>query len=90
MGVPLCISRTHSATARRWAPVGAKGKRAKKWVYEVKNYPNYAADSGCIRATLLVYDGLVIGGDVSSLELNGFSQGFEFPDEQLNATTAKQ
>ena len=67
-----------------------KGKRAKKWVYEVKNYPNYAADSGCIRATLLVYDGLVIGGDVSSIELNGFSQGFEFPDEQLNATTAKQ
>lgn len=67
-----------------------KGKRAKKWVYEVKNYPNYAADSGCIRATLLVYEGIVIGGDVSSIELNGFSQGFEFPDEQLSATTVKQ
>lgn len=67
-----------------------KGKRAKRWVYEVKNYPGYAADSECIRATILVYDGLVIGGDVSSIELNGFSQGFEYPDEQLNATTAKQ
>lgn len=67
-----------------------KGKRAKKWVYEVKNYPDYAADSGCIRATLLVYEGIVIGGDVSSIELNGFSQGFEFPDEQLSVTTAKQ
>lgn len=66
-----------------------KGKRVKRWVYEVKNYPGYAASSGCIRATILVYDGLVIGGDVSSLELDGFMQGFEFPDEALNATTAK-
>ena len=66
-----------------------KGKRAKRWVYEVKNYPGYAENSGCIRATLLIYDGLVIGGDVSSLELDGFMQGFQFPDEALSATTAK-
>lgn len=67
-----------------------KGKRAKRWVYDVKNYPGYSSDCGCIRATLLIYEGIVIGGDVSSLELNGFSQGFEFPDEKLNATTAAQ
>ncbi|MCQ2484358.1 MAG: DUF4830 domain-containing protein [Clostridia bacterium] len=66
-----------------------KGKRVKRWVYEVKNYPGYAANSECIRATMLVYDGIVIGGDVSSLELNGFMQGFEFPDEALSATTMK-
>lgn len=65
-----------------------KSKRAKRWVYDVKNYPGYSSDSGCIRATILVYDGIVIGGDVSSLELDGFSQGFEYPDETLNATVA--
>lgn len=58
-----------------------KGFRAKKWIFEIKNYPGYPADCGYIRATLLVYDGTVIGGDVSSTELNGFMQGFEFPSE---------
>lgn len=67
-----------------------KGKRVKRWVYEIKNYPGYSASSECIRATILVYNGIVIGGDVSSLELNGFMQGFEFPDEELMATTVKQ
>lgn len=67
-----------------------KGKRAKRWVYEVKNYPGYEADSDCIRATLLVCDGIVIGGDVSSLELNGFSQGFEFPDGDMSTTIKAQ
>ena len=57
-----------------------KGFRAKKWIFEVKNYPEYPADSGYIRATLLVYDGAVIGGDISSIEQNGFIQGFEFPN----------
>ncbi len=66
-----------------------KGQRVKKWVYEVKNYPGYSADNGCIRATLLVFDGTVIGGDVSSIELDGFMQGFDFPDEALNAATEK-
>ncbi len=63
-----------------------KGQRVKKWVYEVKNYPDYPADNGCIRATILVLDGTVIGGDVSSIEVDGFMQGFDFPDEELNAT----
>ena len=58
-----------------------KGKRVKKWVYEVKNYPGYAEESGCIRATLLIYEGLVIGGDISSLEPEGFMQGFDLPEE---------
>ena len=56
-----------------------KGLRVKKWVYEVLNYPGYPAESNRIRATLLIYDGMVIGGDVSSLELNSFMQGFDFP-----------
>lgn len=66
-----------------------KGQRVKKWVYEVKNYPGYPADNGCIRATMLVFDGLVIGGDVSSIEVDGFMQGFEFPEEKATSTTSQ-
>lgn len=63
-----------------------KGKRVKKWVYEVQNYPGYPQDSGLIRATLLVYDGLVIGGDVSSVEVGGFMQGFDYPEQTAQAS----
>lgn len=53
-------------------------QRVKKWTYKVKNYPGYE-DSDCIRATLLVSDGKVIGGDVCSVELDGFMHGFVSP-----------
>lgn len=53
-------------------------KRVKKWTYKVTNYPGYE-DSDCIRATLLVFDGQVIGGDVCSVELDGFMHGFVSP-----------
>ncbi len=56
------------------------GKTAKKWTYEVKNYPGYGADSGLIRANILVCDGVIIGGDVSSIEENGFMQTFDLPE----------
>ncbi|NMP38305.1 MAG: DUF4830 domain-containing protein [Clostridiales bacterium] len=52
-------------------------KRVKRWTYEITNYPGYTAGSGCIRANLLVFDGQIIGGDVCSVELNGFMHGFE-------------
>lgn len=48
------------------------GKTCKRWVYQVLNYPR----EGDVRATLLVYDGRVIGGDLSSASLNGFMTGF--------------
>ena len=50
-------------------------KRVKRWTYRVTNYPGYE-DKSCIQATLLVYDGQVIGGDVCSVELEGFMHGF--------------
>lgn len=58
-----------------------KGKRVKKWTYEVKNYPSSESSDGIIRANLLVYDGVVIGGDVCSVELDGFMHTFDFPSE---------
>lgn len=55
------------------------GRRAKRWTYEVKNYPGYENTSGMIQANIFVLDGLVIGGDVCSLETDGFIQSFNFP-----------
>ena len=55
-----------------------RSKRVKKWTYIVRNYKGYE-NSNCIRATLLVFDGNVIGGDICSVELNGFMHGFVMP-----------
>lgn len=51
------------------------GVRVKRWTYSVKNYPKYENQS-CIRVNILVCDGIVIGGDVCSIELDGFMHGF--------------
>ncbi len=56
------------------------GKSVKKWTYEVKNYPGYEANSGLIQLNMLIFDGVVIGGDVSNIEQNGFMQTFDFPE----------
>lgn len=48
-----------------------KGCTAKKWTYTVTNYPQYE-NSDVIRLNLLIYKGRIIGGDVCSVELDGF------------------
>lgn len=48
------------------------GKTCKQWVYAVTNYPQ-ATD---VRATILVYENRVIGGDLSTAQLDGFMTGF--------------
>lgn len=53
-----------------------KGARVKMWSYEILNYPGYEKSGGVIRGNILVLDGIVIGGDVSSTELGGFMHGF--------------
>ena len=53
-----------------------KGVRVKQWCYEIKNYPGYENKKGLIQGTILVYDGVVVGGDICSLELDGFMHGF--------------
>lgn len=62
-----------------------KGVRAKKWTYDVLNYPGLEEKSGIIQANLLIYEGVVIGGDICSLEPDGFIHGFDFPS--VPATT---
>ncbi|MBQ8766067.1 MAG: DUF4830 domain-containing protein [Clostridia bacterium] len=51
------------------------GVRAKCWTYVIKNYEGYE-NQECIHANILVYDGAVIGGDICSVELDGFMHGF--------------
>lgn len=55
------------------------GKRVKRWTYDVKNYPGFENKPGVVQANLLIEDGIVVGGDICSLELGGFLQGFDFP-----------
>lgn len=52
------------------------GKRVKRWTYIIKNYPGYDETDTCVRINLLIFDGMVIGGDVSSTELSGFMHTF--------------
>ncbi len=54
------------------------GVRVKRWTYIIKNYKGYE-NKDCIHANVLVYDGLVVGGDVCSVELDGFMHGFSQP-----------
>ena len=53
-----------------------KGKRVKRFTYEITNYPTQESD---VRVNLLVYNDKVIGGDVSSLKLDGFMHGLKMP-----------
>ena len=63
-----------------------RGMRAKRWTYDILNYPGYEGQSGVIQLNMLVYNGQVIGGDVCSMEQEGFIHGFEFPE--ISVTTS--
>ena len=49
------------------------GKDTMRYVYEILNYPNAAAP---VYASILVYDGHVIGGDITSTAPEGKIHGF--------------
>lgn len=49
------------------------GKTCKQWIYEVTNYPQQES----MRGTILVLNGQVIGGDLSTPALDGFMTGFD-------------
>ncbi|MBR2869050.1 MAG: DUF4830 domain-containing protein [Clostridia bacterium] len=65
-----------------------KGMRAKRWTYDILNYPGYENKTGYIQANILVYNGQVIGGDVCSLEQGGFMHSFEFPAQSPETVPA--
>ena len=51
------------------------GKTAQRYVYKITNHP----DSNQYYATIIVRDGVVIGGDVSSSDSSGKMHGFSMP-----------
>lgn len=51
-----------------------QGKRVRRYSYAVLNYPQHPEH---VRANLLVYQQEIIGGDICSLELDGFQHGFQ-------------
>lgn len=59
------------------------GKICRQWVYAVKNYPQ----NSDVRATLLVYNNTVIGGDLSTAALDGFMTGFRGEQQSADCTT---
>ena len=54
-----------------------KGKRVKRYTYEVTNYPS--GESG-VEAGLLIYKNTVVAGEVLSTKLGGFIQGLAMPE----------
>ncbi len=56
-----------------------KGVRVKYWSYEILNYPQITNNGTKVMGNILIYDGIVVGGDVCSTELNGFMHGFAMP-----------
>lgn len=52
------------------------GQRVKRWTYVIRNYPETSPNDDFIRINILVSDGIVIGGDVCSVKLDGFMHGF--------------
>ena len=53
-----------------------KGKRMKRYTYEVTNYPGQSQN---VYANLLLLDGKLVGGDISSTNLDGFMHGLFMP-----------
>ncbi len=51
-----------------------RNKEVLRYCYKITNYPDY---DGEVNATLLIYRNKVIGGDISSADVNGFTHGFE-------------
>lgn len=64
---------------------GLCGRRLKLWTYRVTNYPA----GGQAVANLLIMDGVVVGGDISSTRVGGFSHGFD-PNMFAAETAAAQ
>lgn len=49
-----------------------RGKECKIYTYDIYNHP-----FGTCRANVIVHDGKIIGGDISSVNISGFMTGLE-------------
>lgn len=55
------------------------GKEVMRYVYEILNYPEASAP---VYASVLVYDGIIIGGDVTNTAPDGMIHGFARPQAE--------
>lgn len=65
------------------------GKRVKCWTYQVVNYPSYE-ESDLIFANVLVYEGRVIGGDICSVQIDGFMHCFTPPEGLFDSAETQE
>jgi hypothetical protein len=91
--VEVLIPQSFNATYKNYNVIQKKqgfdltrfsGKRVKRWTYRITNYPGVTDE---VRANLLIYNDTVIGGDVSTVALNGFMQGLS---QQKDSGTVSQ
>jgi hypothetical protein len=52
------------------------GMEATRYTYQVLNYPDY---DDTVVADIIVYNNMVIGGDIQATAMDGFMSGLEFP-----------
>lgn len=60
-------------------------KRCKRYTYVVKNYPGQKDN---VRANILTYKDKIIGGDICSLEMDGFMHGFAGSEKEEQKSTS--
>ena len=63
------------------------GKEVMRYVYEILNYPDASAP---VYASVLVYDGHIIGGDVTNSAPDGVIHGFALPSGTQTAPETTQ
>lgn len=62
------------------------GKEVMRYVYEVLNYPNATQQ---VFASILVYDGHIIGGDITDTATDGLIHGFSAPEGTPKSSEAE-
>ncbi len=60
------------------------GQICTQYVYVIENYPSETRE---VHLTLLVYQGVIIGGDISCAEVDGFMHGFAIDSARYGQTT---
>lgn len=53
-----------------------RGRIVSKYDFVVLNYPGFEGGE-CIHASVLIYNGTVIGGDIKNVRMDGFIRGFK-------------
>ena len=64
-----------------------RGKEVVRYTYNVTNYPNY---DGKVIANVIIYKNRVIGGDISSSDVTGFIETFEYPGEMSDFSNSPE